>query len=83
MMAVLAGVELRLALITTMTPTNANMSLSGIYPNMHDALKLQDRFAVGTRCGCSKLSLTKTCNQASPDARKNHEELTNVICCSS
>ena len=34
--AVLQGVELRLALLTTMTPENANMSMSDIYPDKYD-----------------------------------------------
>ena len=38
--AVLSGVELRLALLTTRTPENAKMSLSDIYPDKHDALRL-------------------------------------------
>ena len=38
--AVLSGVELRLALLTTRTSTNAEMSLSDIYPDKHDALRL-------------------------------------------
>jgi hypothetical protein len=36
--AVLSGVELRLALLTTMTPTNADLSISDIYPDKHEAL---------------------------------------------
>jgi hypothetical protein len=38
--AVLKGVELRLALLTTMTPENAHMSMSDIYPDKHEALSI-------------------------------------------
>jgi hypothetical protein len=37
--AVLSGVELQLALLTTMTPENANLSISIIYPDKHEALQ--------------------------------------------
>jgi hypothetical protein len=36
--AVLSGVKLRLSLLTTRTPTNANLSLSDIYPDKDKAL---------------------------------------------
>jgi hypothetical protein len=38
--AVLAGVELHLAQLTTMTNANSELSLSNIYPDKHDALSL-------------------------------------------
>ncbi len=38
--AVLQGVELRLALLTTMTLENANLSMSEIYPDKHAALRI-------------------------------------------
>ena len=37
--AVLSGAELRLALLTTMTNSNADLSLSDIYPDKHEALR--------------------------------------------
>jgi hypothetical protein len=37
--AVLSGLELRLALLTTMTPENADLSISTIYPEKHEALR--------------------------------------------
>jgi hypothetical protein len=40
MTAVLSGVELRLALLTTMTLTNADLSLLDIYPDKHKALSI-------------------------------------------
>jgi len=38
--AVLAGVELRLASLTTMTNANSELSLSDIYPDKHEALSI-------------------------------------------
>ncbi len=38
--AVLSGVELRLALLTTKTADNLNKSMSDIYPDKHDALTI-------------------------------------------
>jgi hypothetical protein len=38
--AVLSGMELCLALLTTRTPTKEDLSLSKIYPDKHDALRL-------------------------------------------
>jgi hypothetical protein len=37
--AVLSGVELQLTLLTTMTPENADLSISTIYPDKHKALQ--------------------------------------------
>jgi hypothetical protein len=37
--AVLSGVELRLTLLTTMTPKNADLSISTIYPDKNEALQ--------------------------------------------
>ncbi len=36
--AVLSGVELPLALLTSLTPANANLSMSDIYPAKHESL---------------------------------------------
>jgi hypothetical protein len=36
---VLSGVELQLTLLTTMTPENADLSISTIYPDKHEALQ--------------------------------------------
>jgi hypothetical protein len=46
---VLSGVELRLALLTTRTPTNANLSLSGIYPDKDKALWLVGQLKLGQK----------------------------------
>jgi hypothetical protein len=45
--AVLSGVELRLALLTTRTPTNKYLSLSETYPDKHDALWLARQIKFG------------------------------------
>jgi hypothetical protein len=52
--AVLAGVELHLALPTTMTPANADMSLSDIYPDEHDTLQI-----AGQVCRRDKMRMLK------------------------
>ncbi len=45
--AVLSGVKLQLALLTAMTKANADMSMSKIYPNKHDALSLAGQLRPG------------------------------------
>ncbi len=57
--AVLAGVELRLALLTTMTPANANMSLSDIYPDKHGALQIAGQIRRGDKMRTLKAILDK------------------------
>jgi hypothetical protein len=47
--AVLAGVELRLALLTTLPPTNAEMSISDIYPDKHDAHQIARQIRPGQK----------------------------------
>jgi hypothetical protein len=47
--AVLSGVELRLALLTTTTPTNVNLSLSDIYPDKHEALQTAGKICAGEK----------------------------------
>ncbi len=44
---VLSGVELCLALLTTRTPANANLSLSNIYPDKDKALRLAGQLKLG------------------------------------
>jgi hypothetical protein len=46
---VLSGVELRLALLTTRTPTNKDLSISEIYPDKHDALWLTGKIKLGQK----------------------------------
>jgi hypothetical protein len=38
--AILSGVELQLALLTMVTADNKNLSMSDIYPDMHEALSI-------------------------------------------
>ncbi len=47
--AVLSGVKLRLSLLTTRTPTNANLSLSDIYPDKDKALWLAGQLKLGQK----------------------------------
>jgi hypothetical protein len=47
--AVLSGVELRLALLTTRTPANANLSLLDIYPDKDKALRLAGQLKLGQK----------------------------------
>ena len=44
---VLSGMELRLALLTTRTPANADLSLLDIYPDNHEALRLAGQLKPG------------------------------------
>jgi hypothetical protein len=53
--AVLAGVELRLALLTTRTPINAKMSNSNIYPDKQDALQLTGQIQPGHKMQALKV----------------------------
>jgi hypothetical protein len=47
--AVLSGVELRLALLTSFTPANANLSMSDIYPDKHEALHIAGQLKTGQK----------------------------------
>jgi hypothetical protein len=47
--AVLAGVELHLALLTTLTPTNTKVSLSDIYLDKNDALRITGQLRPGKK----------------------------------
>jgi hypothetical protein len=47
--AVLSGVELRLALLTTSIPANADLSLLDIYPNKDEALRLTGQLKLGQK----------------------------------
>jgi hypothetical protein len=47
--AVLSGVKLRLALLTTRTPANANLSLLDIYPDKDQALQLARQLKLGQK----------------------------------
>jgi hypothetical protein len=47
--AVLSGVKLHLALLTTRTPANANLSLSDIYPDKEEALRLARQLKLGQK----------------------------------
>ena len=57
--ATLSGVELRLALLTTMTNDNANMSISDISPDKHDALSIAGQLKSNQKCVRSVLFLKK------------------------
>ncbi len=56
-MAVLSGVELRLALLTTRTPTNEDLSPSKIYPDKHNALQLAGQIKFGQKMRMLKVVL--------------------------
>jgi hypothetical protein len=47
--AVLSGVKLRLALLTTKTATNENQSISDIYPDKHEALTIAGQLKNGKK----------------------------------
>ncbi len=47
--AVLQGVELRLALITTVSDENENLSLSDICPDKHEALSITGQIKTGEK----------------------------------
>jgi hypothetical protein len=47
--AVLSGVKLRLALLTTRNPANADLSLSDIYPDKDEALRLAEQLKLGQK----------------------------------
>ncbi len=46
---VLSGVKLRLVLLTTRTPANANLSLSDIYPDKDKVLRLAGQLKLGQK----------------------------------
>jgi hypothetical protein len=48
--AVLSGVELRLALLTTKTADNLNKSMLDIYPDKHEALTIAGQIKPGQKC---------------------------------
>jgi len=47
--AVLQGVELHLALLTTVLEENENLSLSDIYPDKHEALSIAGQIKTGEK----------------------------------
>jgi hypothetical protein len=57
--AVLAGVELRLALLTTLTSSNTKISISDIYPDKHDALQIAGQIRLGQKMRTLKAVLDK------------------------
>ncbi len=72
--AVLPGVELRLALLTTRTQQNFNMSLSDIYPNKHDALRLAGQLKPDEKmCTLGAVLDDKTSSGPTRLARKSRE----------
>jgi hypothetical protein len=56
-MAVLSGMELHLALLTTRTPTNEDLSLPKIYPEKHNALQLAEQIKFGQKMRMLKVVL--------------------------
>jgi hypothetical protein len=57
--AVLASVELCLALLTTLTPTNSKRSIFNIYPDKHDALLIAGQIKPGQKMRTLKAVLKK------------------------
>jgi hypothetical protein len=76
---VLSGVELRLALLTTKTPTNEDLSLSKIYPDKHDALQLARQIKFGQKMQTLKAVLDYKSSPGPAGLKKNFTQPTSVI----
>jgi hypothetical protein len=81
--AVLAGVELRLALLTTMIAANADMSLSNIYPDKHDTLQIAGQIHRGDKMRVLKAILDEDLKSGIARREKKSQGTTNGIHCSS
>ena len=76
---VLKGVELRLALLTTMTPDNAHMSMSDIYPDKHEALSIAGQLKPSEKMRTLAAILSEEETSGRTRARKKSRSSTNAI----
>ncbi len=79
----LSGVELWLALLTTKTADNLNKSMSDIYSDKHDALTIAGQLKLGQKTHKLGDILDDKSRLGPIRLKKDHMQLTSMICSSS